>query len=134
MKIDRIKDSRITWSQMYNDQNTEQYQTLSDEVNYAVGRVSLCPFLSSNFPLTEVQSKLYNVSSIDWVCHVSHIFLQYLHGSQSQQVLLSQRGRDCQHDAGDGGEQLHQIRDSQAGHQEQTDRSHPGQSKQYRQR
>ena len=37
MKIDRIKDSRITWSQMYNDQNTAQYQTLSDEVNYAVG-------------------------------------------------------------------------------------------------
>ena len=55
MKIDRIKDARITWSQMYNDQNTEQYQTLSDEVNYAVGwfLFSLPPFLSKYFPLME---------------------------------------------------------------------------------
>ena len=57
MKIDRIKDARITWSQMYNDQNTEQYQTLSDEVNYAVGwfHFSLGPFLSKYFPLMDRQ-------------------------------------------------------------------------------
>ena len=36
MKIDRIKDDKIRWSEMYMDQNTEQYHTLEDEVNYAV--------------------------------------------------------------------------------------------------
>ena len=36
MKIDRIKDDKIRWSEMYQDQNTEQYHTLEDEVNYAV--------------------------------------------------------------------------------------------------
>ena len=36
MKIDRIKDDKIRWSDMYMDQNTEQYHALEDEVNYAV--------------------------------------------------------------------------------------------------
>ena len=37
MKIDRIKDDKISWSeQMYGDQNTAQYHNLEDEVNYAV--------------------------------------------------------------------------------------------------
>ena len=36
MKIDRIKDDKISWSEMYGDQNTAQYHNLEDEVNYAV--------------------------------------------------------------------------------------------------
>ena len=36
MKIDRIKDDKISWSEMYGDPGTAQYHTLEDEVNYAV--------------------------------------------------------------------------------------------------
>ena len=36
MKIDRIKDDKISWSDMYGDPGTAQYHTLEDEVNYAV--------------------------------------------------------------------------------------------------
>ena len=36
MKIDRVKDDKLSWSEMYVDQNTAQYQNLEDEVNYAV--------------------------------------------------------------------------------------------------
>ena len=36
MKIDRVKDDKLSWSDMYVDQNNPQYQNLEDEVNYAV--------------------------------------------------------------------------------------------------
>merc|ERR1719445_1060257 len=61
MKIDRLKDSKITWSQMYNDQNTEQYQTLSDEVNYAIGSaMSLTSF--SNIYLGTKVNKFFSLN------------------------------------------------------------------------
>ena len=41
MKIDRIKDDKISWSEMYGDQNTAQYHTLEDEVNYAVKIINI---------------------------------------------------------------------------------------------
>ena len=45
MKIDRIKDDKISWSEMYGDPGTAQYHTLEDEVNYAVRcRVTTLPF------------------------------------------------------------------------------------------
>ena len=45
MKIDRIKDDKISWSEMYGDPGTAQYHTLEDEVNYAVRcRVITLPF------------------------------------------------------------------------------------------
>ena len=36
MKIDRIQDDKILWSKMYENKNTDQYQVLEGEVNYAV--------------------------------------------------------------------------------------------------
>ena len=36
MKIDRIQDDKIVWNNGYENQNTEEYQVLEAEVNYAV--------------------------------------------------------------------------------------------------
>ena len=36
MKIDRIQDDKILWNKMYENKNTDQYQVLEGEVNYAV--------------------------------------------------------------------------------------------------
>ena len=36
MKIDRIQDNRIRWGDSYWDQNSEPYQVLEGEVDYAV--------------------------------------------------------------------------------------------------
>ena len=39
MKIDRIQDDKIIWNNDYNNQNTEQYQVLEGEVDYAVSDI-----------------------------------------------------------------------------------------------
>ena len=59
MKIDRIKDDKIRWSEMYQDQNTEQYHTLEDEVNYAV---SLSAKISGHFTRIKYSSDFYTGS------------------------------------------------------------------------
>ena len=38
MKIDRIQEEKIVWNNEYDSQNTEMYQVLEGEVNYAVSR------------------------------------------------------------------------------------------------
>ena len=53
MKIDRIKDDKISWSDMYGDPGTAQYHTLEDEVNYAVRcRVTSSLFSIRDFTIT----------------------------------------------------------------------------------
>jgi len=54
MKIDRIKDDKISWSEMYGDQNTAQYHTLEDEVNYAIGSAMALTSFSNIYMGTKV--------------------------------------------------------------------------------
>ena len=41
MKIDRIQDNRIKWGQSYWDPNSEPYQVLEGEVDYAVSHTKI---------------------------------------------------------------------------------------------
>ena len=50
MKIDRVKDDKISWSSMYGDPGTAQYHNLEDEVNYAVRHLSSYNISNLNFP------------------------------------------------------------------------------------
>ena len=36
MKIDRIQEDKIVWNSDYNNQNSDMYQVLEGEVDYAV--------------------------------------------------------------------------------------------------
>ena len=63
MKIDRVKNDKLAWSEMYGDQNTAQYQNLEDEVNYAV-----MPFLTHQppFPLYLSAEINYHIQTFCW--------------------------------------------------------------------
>ena len=50
MKIDRVKDDKISWSSMYGDPGTAQYHNLEDEVNYAVRHLSSHNISNLNLP------------------------------------------------------------------------------------
>ena len=50
MKIDRVKDDKLSWSAMYGDPGTAQYHNLEDEVNYAVRHLSSYNISNLNFP------------------------------------------------------------------------------------
>jgi len=54
MKIDRVKDDKLSWSEMYVDQNTAQYQNLEDEVNYAIGSAMALTSFSNIYMGTKV--------------------------------------------------------------------------------
>ena len=41
MKIDRIQENRIKWGQSYWDPNSEPYQVLEGEVDYAVSHTKI---------------------------------------------------------------------------------------------
>ena len=72
MKIDRIQDDKILWSKMYENKNTDQYQVLEGEVNYAVIYKYSLYFQSNLF------------SSLDWVRHGSDVVFKHLHGEQRE--------------------------------------------------
>ena len=48
MKIDRIQDNRIKWGASYWDQNSEPYQVLEGEVDYAVSCAAVFTPICSN--------------------------------------------------------------------------------------
>jgi len=54
MKIDRVKDDKLSWSDMYVDQNNPQYQNLEDEVNYAIGSAMALTSFSNIYMGTKV--------------------------------------------------------------------------------
>ena len=77
MKIDRIQEEKIVWNNEYDNQNTEMYQVLEGEVNYAVSwsiefRHAPClyvlvfrlvlPWLSRPSPMCTWGTKLINSS------------------------------------------------------------------------
>ena len=71
MKIDRIQDNRIKWGDSYWDHNSEPYQVLEGEVDYAVScsrfhsrlfsfgeTNAIPPFTYSSFPLLQIDSAM----------------------------------------------------------------------------
>ena len=52
MKIDRIQDNRIKWGASYWDQNSEPYQVLEGEVDYAVSCAAVFTPICSNLVKT----------------------------------------------------------------------------------
>jgi len=54
MKIDRIQDDRIKWNNGYENQNTEEYQVLEGEVNYAIGSAMALTSFSNLYMGNEV--------------------------------------------------------------------------------
>jgi len=54
MKIDRIQDDKIIWNNDYNNQNTEQYQVLEGEVDYAIGSAMALTSFSNLYMGNEV--------------------------------------------------------------------------------
>jgi len=54
MKIDRIQDDKIFWNNGYDNQNTEEYQVLEGEVNYAIGSAMALTSFSNLYMGNEV--------------------------------------------------------------------------------
>ena len=75
MKIDRVKDDKLSWSAMYGDPGTAQYHNLEDEVNYAVrhlsNNVSNFSWLSLIFPWVSAEAE--NTSQSPLLFKTGHI-------------------------------------------------------------
>eukprot|EP00090_Calanus_glacialis_P024763 TRINITY_DN3845_c0_g1_i2.p1 TRINITY_DN3845_c0_g1~~TRINITY_DN3845_c0_g1_i2.p1 ORF type:complete len:1336 (-),score=262.38 TRINITY_DN3845_c0_g1_i2:474-4481(-) len=54
MKIDRIQEDKIVWNNGYENQNTEEYQVLEGEVNYAIGSAMALTSFSNLYMGNEV--------------------------------------------------------------------------------
>jgi len=54
MKIDRIQEEKIVWNNEYDNQNTEMYQVLEGEVNYAIGSAMALTSFSNVYMGNEV--------------------------------------------------------------------------------